>query len=41
MNSGNNRNSGPHGLLLYLPDNINLKVSDKYFAFSNLNIPYP
>ena len=40
MNSGNSKTSDPHRLLLDLLDNINLKGSDKYIAWSNLSIYY-
>ena len=40
MNSENSKTSDPHRLLLNLSDNINLKRSDKYVAFSNLSIYY-
>ena len=40
MNSGNNKTSDPHRLLLNLSDKINLKRSDKYVALSNLMIYY-
>ena len=40
MNSGNNKTSDPHRLLLNLSDKINLKRSDKYVALSNLRIYY-
>ena len=40
MNSGNNKTSDPHRLLLNLSDEINLKRSDKYVALSDLNICY-
>ena len=39
-NSGNNKTSDPHRLLLNLSDEINLKRSDKYVALSDLNICY-
>ena len=32
MKSGNSKTSDSHGLLLNLPDKINLKRSDKYIA---------
>ena len=37
-NSQNNKTSEPHRLLLNLSDDINLKVSDKFVALSNLSI---
>ena len=40
MNSGNNKTSPPHRLLLNFSDKINLKRSDKYVALSNLSIYY-
>ena len=40
MNSGNNKTSDPHRLLLNLSDKINLKRSDKYVALSKLRIYY-
>ena len=40
MNSENCNKSGPHRLSLYLADKINLKLSDKYVALSNLSIQY-
>ena len=40
MNSGNNKTSNLHRLLLNLSDKINLKRSDKYVALSNLIIYY-
>ena len=40
MNSDNNKTSDPYRLLLNLSDKINLKMSDKYFALSNLTIYY-
>ena len=39
-NSGNNKTSDPHRLLLNLSDEINLKRSDKHVALSDLNICY-
>ena len=38
MNSENSKTSDPHSLLLNLLDKINLKISDKYVALSNLSI---
>ena len=38
MNSENGKISDPCRLLLNLSNKINLKRSDKYFAFSNLSI---
>ena len=38
MNSENSKASDPYGLLLNLLDKINLKISDKYVALSNLSI---
>ena len=43
MNSENSKTSDPHKLLLsyyyyYLSDKINLKISDKYVALSNISI---
>ena len=40
MISGNSKTSDPHRLLLNLSDKINLKISDKYVASSNLSIYY-
>ena len=40
MNSKNSKTSDPHRLLLNLSGKINLKRSDKFVAFSNLNICY-
>ena len=40
MNSDNSKTSDPHRLLLNLLDKINLKISDKYVALSNLSIYY-
>ena len=40
MNSGNNKASDPHRLLLDLSDKIDLKRSNKYVALSNLSIYY-
>ena len=40
MNFKNSKASDPHGLLLNLTDEINLKRSDKYVALSNLRIYY-
>ena len=37
-NSQNSKTSEPHRLLLNLSDDINLKVSDKFVALSNLSI---
>ena len=37
-NSENNKNSGPHRLLLKLGDKISLKRSNKYVPLSNLSI---
>ena len=36
MNSKNIKTCDPHRLLLNLTDKINLKISDKYVALSNL-----
>ena len=38
MNSENSKASDPYSLLLNLLDKINLKISDKYVALSNLSI---
>ena len=38
MNSTNSTPSKPHGLLISLSDEINLKTSDEYVALSNLRI---
>ena len=38
MNSKNSKTSDPHGLLLNLTDEINLKRSDKYVSLSNQSI---
>ena len=38
MNSENSKTSETHRLLFNLSDKINLKVSDKYVALSNLSI---
>ena len=38
MNSKNIKTSDPHRLLLNLPDEINLKIQEKYVALSNLSI---
>ena len=40
MNSGNNKTSDSHILLLDVSDKIDLKRSDKYVALSNLSIYY-
>ena len=40
MNSKNSKTSDPHRQLLNLTDKINLKVSDKYVALSNLSMYY-
>ena len=40
MNSENSKTFDPYGLLLNLPDKINLKKSDKYVALSNFSICY-
>ena len=40
MNSENSKTSDIHRLLLNLFDKINLKISDKYDALSNLSIYY-
>ena len=40
MNSKNRKMFNPHGLLLDLPDKLNLKSSNKYIALSNLRIYY-
>ena len=40
MNSKNSKTSDPHRLLLNLSEKINLKISGKYFALSNLSIYY-
>ena len=38
MNSKNSKTSDPHRLLLNLTDKIDLKISDKYVALSDLGI---
>ena len=38
MNSKSSRTSDLHRILLNLTDKINLKISDKFVALSNLNI---
>ena len=38
MNSENSKTSDPHRLLLNLTDKMNLKISNKYVALSNLSI---
>ena len=40
MNSGKSKTSDPHRLLPNLTDKINLKISDKYVALSNISIYY-
>ena len=40
MKSKNSKTSDPHRLLLNLANKIDLKVSDKYVALSNLSIEY-
>ena len=40
MDSGNNKTSNPHRLIINLSDTINLKRSHKYVALSNLIICY-
>ena len=40
MNFKNSKSCDPHRLILNLSDKINLKRSNKYFAFSNLSIYY-
>ena len=40
MNSKNRKRSDPHRLLLNFADKINLEISDKYVAVSNLSIYY-
>ena len=40
INSATSKTSDPHRLLLNLSDKINLKISDKYVALSNLSIYY-
>ena len=40
MNPENSKTSDPHRLILNLTNKINLKVSEKYVAFSNLSIYY-
>ena len=40
MNSKNSGTYNPHRLLPNLADKINLKLSDKYVALSNLSIYY-
>ena len=38
MNSENSKTSDPHRLLLTLTDKLNLKISDKFVALSNISI---
>ena len=38
LNSENIKTSDPHSLVLNFADKINLKRSDKYITFSNINI---
>ena len=38
MNSKNSKTSDPHLLIINLPDEINLKRSDKYAALPNLSV---
>ena len=40
MNYKNSKTSELHRVLRNLLDKINLKISDKYVALSNLSIPY-
>ena len=40
MNSGNNKTSDPHRLLLNLSDKINLKRSDKYCFIKPYDLLY-
>ena len=40
MDSKNSKTSYPHRLMLTLSDKLNLKMSDKYFTSSDLNIYY-
>ena len=40
MNFENSKSSDPNKLLFNLPDEMNLKGSDKYVTLSNLNICY-
>ena len=40
MKSKNSKTSDPHRLLLNLANKIDLKISDKYVALSNLSIEY-
>ena len=40
MKSKNSKTSDPHRLLLNLANKIDLKISDKYAALSNLSIEY-
>ena len=40
INSENSKTSDPHRLLFNLSNKINLKISDKFVAWSNLNIYY-
>ena len=40
MNSANIKTSDPHGLLLNIADEINLKRSNRYVALSNLSLYY-
>ena len=40
MKSENIKTTDPHRLLVNLTDKINLKISDKYVALSNLSISF-
>ena len=40
MNSKNSKTLDPHGLLLNLADEIELRRKDRYLALSNLSIYY-
>ena len=40
VNSKNSKTSNLHRLLLNLAEKINLKISDKYIALSNLSLYY-
>ena len=40
MNYKDSRTFLPHKLLVRLPDEINLKIRDKYVALSNINTDY-
>ena len=40
VNSKNSKRSDPHRLLLNITDKIDLQITDKYIALSNLSIYY-